>query len=337
MLHAKEDHAYPCGFRRCLGPASAAPRPGMRGCSATLCLRNVGVAGGPCRRYRKYSYSSLRDLLRVIRNKHNHFREMPEELQRRVGHIPDGFLRCAPRSATAAEQAGAPGGAATELPFPTSRMLLALWEQRAAAWTPQIMHLRVPMRALSELRAALLCPCPCLSVFLSVLRAALLRPCACLSACLPVCVTYTLLSCVHAHVGLSVAFGARYFMTRFPRLLLACYSFALQHCSAEATFRPFFPSATKELAASMAAAPARQTDAGPPPAPSDLSRFASTYEVKVGRGAAFAWLPPPPPLPPRHDRSCVRWPNGGTLLGVARLGKGTLIQLSLVWKGGRKA
>lgn len=25
-------------------------------------------------KYRKYSYGSLRDLLRVIRNKHNHFR-----------------------------------------------------------------------------------------------------------------------------------------------------------------------------------------------------------------------------------------------------------------------
>lgn len=28
-------------------------------------------------KYRKYSYSSLRDLLRVIRNKHSHFRCAP--------------------------------------------------------------------------------------------------------------------------------------------------------------------------------------------------------------------------------------------------------------------
>lgn len=28
----------------------------------------------PAGKYRKYSYGSLRDLLRVIRNKHNHFR-----------------------------------------------------------------------------------------------------------------------------------------------------------------------------------------------------------------------------------------------------------------------
>ena len=44
-------------------------------------------------RYRRYDYASLRDLLRVIRNKHSHFREMPGELQRKLGPIPDGFLR----------------------------------------------------------------------------------------------------------------------------------------------------------------------------------------------------------------------------------------------------
>ncbi|KAL4433623.1 hypothetical protein ABPG75_000064 [Micractinium tetrahymenae] len=43
-------------------------------------------------KYRKYSYSSLGDLLRVIRNKHSHFRELPLELQKKVGPLPDGFL-----------------------------------------------------------------------------------------------------------------------------------------------------------------------------------------------------------------------------------------------------
>ncbi|KAI3434469.1 hypothetical protein D9Q98_002546 [Chlorella vulgaris] len=43
-------------------------------------------------KYRKYSYTSLRDLLRVIRNKHNHFRELPIELQKKVGPLPSGFL-----------------------------------------------------------------------------------------------------------------------------------------------------------------------------------------------------------------------------------------------------
>jgi len=43
-------------------------------------------------RYRKYNPGSLRDLLRVIRNKHNHFREMPEGLQERVGRTPEAFV-----------------------------------------------------------------------------------------------------------------------------------------------------------------------------------------------------------------------------------------------------
>ena len=51
-------------------------------------LNNLG-------RYRKYNFGSLRDLLRVIRNKHNHFREMPPSLQQSLGPLPDGFLGCA--------------------------------------------------------------------------------------------------------------------------------------------------------------------------------------------------------------------------------------------------
>lgn len=47
-------------------------------------------------KYRKYNGSSLRDLLRVIRNKHNHFREMPSALQEKLGQLPEGFLRCYP-------------------------------------------------------------------------------------------------------------------------------------------------------------------------------------------------------------------------------------------------
>ncbi|KAK9823205.1 hypothetical protein WJX72_001091 [[Myrmecia] bisecta] len=43
-------------------------------------------------RYRKYNRSSLRDLLRVVRNKHNHFREMPEALQHKLAPVPEGFL-----------------------------------------------------------------------------------------------------------------------------------------------------------------------------------------------------------------------------------------------------
>lgn len=42
-------------------------------------------------RYRAYKSTSLRDLLRVIRNKYNHFRDLPPDLQVVLGPIPDGF------------------------------------------------------------------------------------------------------------------------------------------------------------------------------------------------------------------------------------------------------
>lgn len=41
----------------------------------------------------RYDYSCLRDLLRVVRNKRNHFREMPENLQQLMGPVPDGYYR----------------------------------------------------------------------------------------------------------------------------------------------------------------------------------------------------------------------------------------------------
>lgn len=44
-------------------------------------------------RYRAYRTTSLRDLLRVMRNKYNHFRDLPPELQRVLGPLPDGFFR----------------------------------------------------------------------------------------------------------------------------------------------------------------------------------------------------------------------------------------------------
>eukprot|EP00884_Botryococcus_braunii_P010147 jgi/Botrbrau1/19133/Bobra.0077s0045.1 len=44
-------------------------------------------------KYRKYNYCSLRDLLRVIRNKHNHFRDMSPDLQAKLGPVPEGYIR----------------------------------------------------------------------------------------------------------------------------------------------------------------------------------------------------------------------------------------------------
>ncbi|KAK9055308.1 hypothetical protein SSX86_026390 [Deinandra increscens subsp. villosa] len=42
-------------------------------------------------RYRKYKYDSVRDLLRVIRNKLNHYRELPKDIRDVLGAVPTGF------------------------------------------------------------------------------------------------------------------------------------------------------------------------------------------------------------------------------------------------------
>lgn len=42
-------------------------------------------------RYRRYKYDSVRDLLRVIRNKLNHYRELSEEIRGILGTVPGGF------------------------------------------------------------------------------------------------------------------------------------------------------------------------------------------------------------------------------------------------------
>ncbi|KAL3655153.1 hypothetical protein CASFOL_000939 [Castilleja foliolosa] len=42
-------------------------------------------------RYRRYKFDCMRDLLRVIRNKLNHYRELPKEIQTLLGSVPDGF------------------------------------------------------------------------------------------------------------------------------------------------------------------------------------------------------------------------------------------------------
>ncbi|XP_073023993.1 LOW QUALITY PROTEIN: serine/threonine-protein kinase/endoribonuclease IRE1b-like [Primulina eburnea] len=42
-------------------------------------------------RYRRYKFDSVRDLLRVIRNKLNHYRELSKEIQVILGSVPEGF------------------------------------------------------------------------------------------------------------------------------------------------------------------------------------------------------------------------------------------------------
>ncbi|KAI4314664.1 hypothetical protein L6164_027552 [Bauhinia variegata] len=50
----------------------------------TAFINNIG-------HYRRYKFDSVRDLLRVMRNKLNHYRELPEEIQELVGPVPEGF------------------------------------------------------------------------------------------------------------------------------------------------------------------------------------------------------------------------------------------------------
>ncbi|KAJ9673274.1 hypothetical protein PVL29_023085 [Vitis rotundifolia] len=47
-------------------------------------INNIG-------RYRRYKFDSVRDLLRVIRNKLNHYRELPSDIQEILGTVPEGF------------------------------------------------------------------------------------------------------------------------------------------------------------------------------------------------------------------------------------------------------
>ncbi|XP_073122667.1 serine/threonine-protein kinase/endoribonuclease IRE1a-like isoform X2 [Henckelia pumila] len=49
-------------------------------------LNNIG-------RYRRYKFDSVRDFLRVMRNKLNHYRELPAEIQELIGPVPEGFDR----------------------------------------------------------------------------------------------------------------------------------------------------------------------------------------------------------------------------------------------------
>lgn len=44
-------------------------------------------------RYRKYSFESTRDLLRLIRNKSGHYREFSDDLKELLGSLPEGFVQ----------------------------------------------------------------------------------------------------------------------------------------------------------------------------------------------------------------------------------------------------
>ncbi|XP_074199576.1 serine/threonine-protein kinase/endoribonuclease IRE1-like [Camelus bactrianus] len=45
------------------------------------------------RKFRTYKGGSVRDLLRAMRNKKHHYRELPEEVRETLGSLPDDFVR----------------------------------------------------------------------------------------------------------------------------------------------------------------------------------------------------------------------------------------------------
>lgn len=45
------------------------------------------------RRFRSYKGMSVRDLLRAMRNKKHHYRELPVEVQQVLGPVPDSFVQ----------------------------------------------------------------------------------------------------------------------------------------------------------------------------------------------------------------------------------------------------
>jgi serine/threonine-protein kinase/endoribonuclease IRE1 len=68
-------------------PAQQQQPPSIANWGARVDARLIANLG----RYRRYDFTALRDLLRVVRNKRNHFREMPPDLQAELGPFPEGF------------------------------------------------------------------------------------------------------------------------------------------------------------------------------------------------------------------------------------------------------
>lgn len=45
------------------------------------------------RKFRTYKGSHVRDLLRAMRNKKHHYRELPDDVKASLGQIPSGYMR----------------------------------------------------------------------------------------------------------------------------------------------------------------------------------------------------------------------------------------------------
>lgn len=89
-------------------PAALAPGPpNWAACVHPDLIANLG-------RYRRYDYSSLRDLLRLVRNKRNHYRELPAGVQALLGPLPEGYYRWVPGGGVCGGWGGRAAGAEQE-------------------------------------------------------------------------------------------------------------------------------------------------------------------------------------------------------------------------------
>ncbi|EHH31517.1 Inositol-requiring protein 2 [Macaca mulatta] len=56
-------------------------------------FRTLNSLSTDLRKFRSYKGTSVRDLLRAVRNKKHHYRELPVEVQQALGQVPDGFVQ----------------------------------------------------------------------------------------------------------------------------------------------------------------------------------------------------------------------------------------------------
>lgn len=60
--------------------------------TAFLLKDRLKICFADLRKFRTYKGSSVRDLLRAMRNKKHHYRELPADVRASLGHIPDQFV-----------------------------------------------------------------------------------------------------------------------------------------------------------------------------------------------------------------------------------------------------
>ncbi|KAG9129110.1 hypothetical protein Leryth_006376 [Lithospermum erythrorhizon] len=106
-------------------------------------INNIG-------RYRRYKFECVRDLLRVMRNKLNHYRELPTEIQEILGAVPEGFdgKKKASRSILAATSVSSFLGSmdCSMPPYADFKLQLYIYEVMLSANTCFLDYAKHPLR-----------------------------------------------------------------------------------------------------------------------------------------------------------------------------------------------